>query len=178
MDNLYGNNPRIGKILAVHGALPVITGVCNHPSIERGCLKPLAKTSTVDPYSSRYNNLIKLLQPNSSPPVLDNFGPTSRLKLMEEETLVIDGIPVESSCGSSLAYGDSRRMVHWALEDNISTFPSSKSRVSASVSCVLSFQLRKALISFSAAKKIFFWRWGFYAFSYLQSFTRVWNFRT
>ncbi|KAK4757522.1 hypothetical protein SAY87_018823 [Trapa incisa] len=129
MDNLYGNNLRIGKILAVHGGVPVITGMGSHPSTERGCYKPLASTPTVDPYSSRYNNRIKLLQLNSPSSVLDNFGSKSQLKLMEEETFVIDGIPVESSCGTSLIYRDSRRLVPWALEDSISSFPGSKSHL-------------------------------------------------
>lgn len=154
MDNLYSNNPRLGNIISVHGGMPVITGMSCHPSIDRGCRKALAKTPPVDPYSSRYNILIKLLQSNSPPSVMDNFGPTTPLKLnMEEETLVVDGIPVESSYGgSSLAYSHSRRLMHRAVEDNITNFPGSKSHVSASFSCIIVFQLQKTLITFSAAK--------------------------
>ncbi|OWM63579.1 uncharacterized protein LOC116193756 [Punica granatum] len=131
MDNLYGNSPRFGKVIALPGNMPMSTAVYSHPSTERGRHKSFAKTPTCDPYSSRYGNLMKLLQSKSPSSVLDNIGPMTPLKLnMEEDTLVMDGIPVESSSGgSSSGNSHSRRPVYRAVEDNICSFPVTKPRL-------------------------------------------------
>lgn len=134
MGDLY-DSFRHGKILALNGDMPVNTRAYRNPLIDRSLYMQFAKTPTVDPYSSMYNDHIKFLQSNSPSSVLENIGPISSMKLsMEEETLVVDGIPVESCCGgSSSAYCHSRRSVHRAVGENTSSFPGSKSRVSVSL---------------------------------------------
>ncbi|KAK4750019.1 hypothetical protein SAY87_027468 [Trapa incisa] len=130
MGDLY-NSSRHRKILALNGDMRVNIGAYGNPLIERGLYMQFAKTPTADLYSSRYNDQIKFLQSNSPSSVLENIGPISSMKLsMEEETLVVDGIPVEPSfSGSSSAYNTSRRLVQPAVEENISSFSGSKSRL-------------------------------------------------